>query len=222
MVSIDVTFLENAPFSPNPIHTSQGEDDDLLVYTLVSPAPTSVPPLTKPPITQVYARSLHHPASSPPLAASTLNPVLSYDLPIALYKGKCQCTHPIFSFYSYNHFSSHSYSFIASLDFISLPNKVSEALAHSSWRSAMIEKMDALTDNGTWDLVRLPAVKKAIGCRWMFTVKVNLDGSIAKLKARLVAKEYAKTYGVDYSNTFSPIAKMTSIRLFISLLATHG
>ena len=53
LVSADVIFLEDAPFSPDPIHTSQGEDDDLLVYTLASPAPASVPPLTKPPITQV-------------------------------------------------------------------------------------------------------------------------------------------------------------------------
>ena len=56
-----------------------------------------------------------------------------------------------------------------------------------------------MTDNGTWDLVRLPAEKKAIGCCWMFRVKVNPDGSIARLKAHIVAKRYAQTYGVDYS-----------------------
>ena len=85
----------------------------------------------------------------------------------------------------------------------------------------MIEEMDALTDNDTWDLVHLPARKKFIDCRWVFTVKVNFNGSIARLKARLVAKGYAQ-YGVDYSDTFSPVAKLTSIRLFISLAATHG
>ena len=56
----------------------------------------------------------------------------------------------------------------------------------------------------------------------MFTVKVNPDGSIARLKARLVAKGYAQTYGVDYSDTLSSVAKLTSIQLFISLAATHG
>ena len=69
--------------------------------------------------------------------------------------------------------------------------------------------------------MRLPAKKKVIGYRWVFTVKVNPNGSIARLKARLVAKGYAQTYGVDHSDTFSSIAKLTSIRLFVSL-ATHG
>ena len=52
-------------------------------------------------------------------------------------------------------------------------------------------------------------------------MKVNLDGSIARLKARLIVKGYAQTYGVDYFDTFSPVAKMTYIRLFISLDATY-
>ena len=222
MVSADVTFLENTPFSLDPIHTSQGEDDDLVVYTLASLALAFVPPLTKHLITQVYARRLHPPVSSPPPAALTSDPVLSHDLPIALCKGKRQCIHPISSFCPYNHLSSHSCSFIASLDSISLPNKVSEALAHPGWRSAMIEEMDVLTHNGTWDLVRLPTGKKAIGCRWVFILKVSSDGSIARLKAHLVAKGYAQTYGVDYSDTFVLVAKLTSMLLFISLATTHG
>ena len=56
----------------------------------------------------------------------------------------------------------------------------------------------------------------------MFIVKVNLDGSIVRLKARFVTKGYAHTYGVDYSDTFSPIAKMTYVRLFISLATTYN
>ena len=86
----------------------------------------------------------------------------------------------------------------------------------------MIEEMNALTDNGTWDLVHLPIGKKSIGLCWVFTVKSNLDGSIAQLKAHLVAKGYAQTYGVDYSDTFSPIVKITYVRLFISMATTYN
>ena len=70
--------------------------------------------------------------------------------------------------------------------------------------------------------MHLPAGKKAISCRWVFTMKINLDGSIARLKAHLVAKGHAQTSRVDYSDTFCPVAKLISIRLFISLAATHG
>ena len=65
----------------------------------------------------------------------------------------------------------------------------------------------------------LPIGKKAIGCRWVFSVKFNPDGSVARLKARLIGKGYAQTYGVDYSNPFSPVAKLTLfVYLFLFLL----
>ena len=195
LVSVDVTFLENVPFSSPSTHTSQGEGDDLLVYTLASPILSPklahVPAQVKPPITQVYTWRKHPPISSPPPVASTSNLVLSDDLPIALYKGKRRYAHPISSFCSYDHLSLRSCSFIASLNYILLPNKVSEALAHPGWRSAMIEEMDALTDNNTLDLVRLRTEKKAIGCCWVFSMMVNPNGSIARLKTHLVAKGYA-------------------------------
>ena len=222
LVSADVTFLENTSFSQDLISTSHGGDDDLHVYTLVVPTPASVPPLTKPPITQVYSRRQKPSVSSPTPVASTLDPISDDDLPITLRKGKRQCVHQISSFCSYNHLSSHSYSFIASLDSISLPNIVREALSHPDWCSAIVEEMQALDDNGTWNLVQLPAEKKVIGCPWVFAIKVNPDGSVACLKARLMAKGYAQTYGVNYSDTFSPITTMTSVRLSISLATTYN
>ena len=105
-------------------------------------------------------------------------------------------------FVSYNHLSPSSCSFIASLDSITLLNTVCEALSHLGWRSTMVDRMQTLNDNGTWDLVSLPISKKTIGCRWVFAVKFNPDGSVARLKARLIAKGYAQTYGVDYFDTF--------------------
>ena len=221
LVSTDVKFFENVPFSSPPTHTSQGEADDLLVYTIASPVTPPVPALVKP-TPHVYTRSQNPPVSGPPPAASTSDPVPDDDLPIALRKGRRQCVHPISSFCTYNQLSSQSCSFIASLNSISLPNTFQEALSHPGWRSTIIEEMDALNGNGTWNLVHLPTGKKAIECRWVFVVKVNPDCSVARLKARLVAKGYVQTYGVDYYDTFSPVAKMTSVRLFISLAPTHN
>ncbi|XP_057991842.1 retrovirus-related Pol polyprotein from transposon TNT 1-94 isoform X2 [Hevea brasiliensis] len=165
--------------------------------------------------------------SDPPPATSLGDPVphtdhdSNLDLPIALRKDKRSCTYPIASFVSSNQLSSCSQCFVISLDSVPIPNTVGEALSHLGWCDAMKEEMEALDGNGTWELLPLPTGKKAIGCKWVFTVKVNPDDFVTRRKARLVAKGYAQTYGVDYSDTFSSVAKLTSIRLFISLAATY-
>ena len=115
----DVAFFETTSFSLSSIVMSSREDDDLLVYYVSIPVPTSALILVKPPITQVYSRRQNPLVSSPTPAASTLDPVSFDDLPTALRKGKRQCVHPISSFCSYNRLSSHSCSFIASLDSLS-------------------------------------------------------------------------------------------------------
>ncbi|CAM8957622.1 unnamed protein product [Rhodiola kirilowii] len=233
VVSVDVVFSERTPFSFSA--PRQGEpDDDFLLYmfptntTPPAPVPPLVPPLVRPPILHTYFRrprpevtviSDVQPTTSDAPISSSSDPPLSDDLPIALRKGTRTCTYPISSFVSYDRLSGSSRSFIASL--ASVPNSVSEALAHSGWRDAMVEEMNALDANGTWVLTDLPPGARSIGCKWVFTVKVNPDGSVARLKARLVAKGYSQTYGIDYFDTFSPVAKLTSIRLLISLAASH-
>ena len=132
LCATDVAFFETTPFSLSSTITSQGEEEDLLVYTLASPIvsfePTPVLAQVKPPFTQVYTWGQHPPVLSSPPATSTSDLVLNDDLPIDLHKSKRQCAHSISSFCSYDHLSSHSCSFIASLDSISLPNKVFEVV----------------------------------------------------------------------------------------------
>lgn len=83
---------------------------------------------------------------------------------------------------------------ISTLDNISIPKTVGEALNRSGWRDAMTDEINVLYHNNTWDLVDLPVSKKEIGCKWVFTVKVNTSRSVAFLKAHLVTKGYAQNY----------------------------
>ncbi|MCO5601998.1 hypothetical protein L7F22_056125 [Adiantum nelumboides] len=90
------------------------------------------------------------------------------------------------------------------------------------WQEAMDEEMDALYANETWELVPLPKGKKPIRCRWVYKVKHDSDGSVSRYKARLVAKGYAQTYGIDYEETFAPVAKMATVRAIIVVAVAKG
>jgi hypothetical protein len=70
--------------------------------------------------------------------------------------------------------------------------------------------------------VKLPLGKKAVSCKWVFTVKQNPEGKVERYKARLVARGYSQTYCIDYNETFAPVAKMSTVRTLISCAANFG
>eukprot|EP00253_Pinus_taeda_P017575 PITA_17575 len=84
----------------------------------------------------------------------------------------------------------------------------------------MNEEYHSLLANDTWDLVPLPKGRKLVRCKWVYRTKYGPDGKVDKHKARLVAKGFSQVEGIDYTETFSPVAKMTSIRLVLSLAAS--
>ena len=72
------------------------------------------------------------------------------------------------------------------------PKSTSEALSHPNWKQTMVEEINALYSNGTWELVALPPGKSPVGFRWVYTVKVGPNGQVDRLKARLVVKGYTR------------------------------
>ncbi|KAG9446567.1 hypothetical protein H6P81_012695 [Aristolochia fimbriata] len=112
----------------------------------------------------------------------------------------------------------HDYEcYFSALCSIHEPASYREASSDPLWQKAIAEELDALTKTRTWDLVSLPPGKSVIGCKWIFKVKTTADGSIDRYKARLVAKGYTQEYGIDYEETFAPVARLTSVRLLIAL-----
>ncbi|KAL5823155.1 hypothetical protein ACOSQ4_021055 [Xanthoceras sorbifolium] len=251
LLELPVSVSKPAPVQSETTYVQpvQSSQQNLIVPDLVVPAsileeedPPSTPTTQK--IThplQVYSRK-KGPVSQPVHAQSSdPNPMTDevrtslnsrdpdtqkeddLDIPIALRKGTRTCTqHPLNLFLSYKNLSHNHRAFLTSLNRIAISKTLSEALGDKNWRNAMKVEMEALEKNETWDLVKLPKGKKPVECKWVFTVKYKSDGTLERYKARLVAKGYTQTYGIDYLETFAPVAKMNTVRVLLSLATNFG
>jgi Reverse transcriptase (RNA-dependent DNA polymerase) len=85
------------------------------------------------------------------------------------------------------------------------------------WLQAMEEELQSIRDNRTWELTDLPANRKPVGSKWVFKLKLNEHGVVARYKARLVAQGFSQKYGVDYDQVFAPVARHTTMRLLLSV-----
>ena len=123
---------------------------------------------------------------------------------------------------TYNGYVAHHYACMAKVVQDVEPTCFDEVVGNVNWEKAMDEEMDTLYGNETWHLVSLPRGKKAIECKCVYNVKHNSDGSINRYKSRLVAKGYVHTYGIDYEETFAPVAKMVIVRVAIAVAVAKG
>ena len=83
----------------------------------------------------------------------------------------------------------------------------------------MDEEYHALLQNGTWVLSVLPLGRKLVGCKWVYKLKLDANGKVARFKARLVAQGFTQKPGVDFKETFAPVARLTSIRMVLHIAA---
>lgn len=102
------------------------------------------------------------------------------------------------------------------------PVTYADAAQDRKWKIAMDEEINAIEKNDTWRLTKLPEGRKAIGVKWVYKTKKNANGEVQRYKARLVVKGFKQKAGIDYSEVFAPVARLETIRLFISLAAQHN
>jgi len=102
------------------------------------------------------------------------------------------------------------------LDF-SEPTTYEEDVSHHWWQEAMTKELQVLQNTNTLRIISFPPGKKPIACKWVCKVTCKADGSIERLKARLVVKGFTQKEGIDYTETFSPVVKITTIRVLMTI-----
>jgi hypothetical protein len=90
------------------------------------------------------------------------------------------------------------------------------------WKEAVRSEMDSILSNETWELVDRPYGCKPVGCKWVFKKKLMPYGTIDKYKVRLVDKGYTQTEDEDFFDTYSPVARLITIHVLLSLAVLHG
>ncbi|WJX24545.1 hypothetical protein P8452_13640 [Trifolium repens] len=102
------------------------------------------------------------------------------------------------------------------------PKNVDEALIDDGWIVAMQDELNQFQRNDVWDLVPRPTHKNIIGTKWVFRNKLNEQGEVVRNKARLVAQGYSQQEGIDFTETFAPVARLEAIRLLLSYAVNNG
>ncbi|GJR29105.1 zinc finger, CCHC-type containing protein [Tanacetum coccineum] len=101
-------------------------------------------------------------------------------------------------------------------------NEAMQSRDAAFWKEAIDDEIGSIMENNTWVLSDLPPGCKSLGCKWIFKRKMKVDGTIDKFKARLVIQGFRQKEGIDYFDTYAPVARITTIRLLLALAAIHN
>nr|XP_043630482.1 subtilisin-like protease [Erigeron canadensis] len=143
-------------------------------------------------------------------------PSVNHPAPTSSQVASTVC-YPISSFVSYEKFSTNHKAFLTAITNNDEPKSFKQASQDVHWREAMQKEIKALEKNGTWTLENLPEGKRAIDSKWIYKVKFKPNGEVERYKARLVAKGFTQMEGVDYHDTFAPVAKLVTVRTLLAV-----
>lgn len=212
-VSRDVRFWEHIfPFKQTPTSFSDSSSPSFPLPSYLLDPDSTTPPASSDLISQPPSVPLVSPQPLPSLSpvSQALTPVNSSPASPPSHKRPSRATkpliwlsdyvhslpstrphaHSIHHVIQYSHLSPAYKAFLSKFSTIIEPTSYSEAILDDRWVHAMKQEIDALVINNTWEVVDLPVGKKPIGCKWVYKIKYNADGSIERFKARLVAKCY--------------------------------
>ncbi|GKB72637.1 retrovirus-related pol polyprotein from transposon TNT 1-94, partial [Tanacetum coccineum] len=128
-----------------------------------------------------------------------------------------QPTYPLFSNKDFVETPKDHLAFLANVFDHTEPTSYSQACRNTDWINAMEKELNALEQNRTWELTELPIGHKPITSKWVYKIKYKANGTLDKYKARLVVRGYNQKEGQDYKHTFSPVAKLETVRVIIAL-----
>jgi hypothetical protein len=211
------SYIPTSPSSPTNI-----DDVDHLSST---PTPTNtdnnnnsttITPPTIPTLSDPIRKSTRHKTTPSHLKDYVCSTFIDTSIPSS------GTPYSISNFVSYTNLSSPQCRFSLSLSTHHEPKSFAEANKFECWKQAMQSELLALERTGTWQVVDIPPNVTPIGCRWVYKVKLHADGTVERYKARLVAKGYNQIEGLDYFETYSPVAKVTSVRLIIALASINN
>lgn len=195
---LDTYILPNQPHTPTTPHSPE-------------PMPNMEPNLTNNPSPVLTQPVLDQPQVRRSTRTSRA--------PTYLQDYQCQVSYPIQQYLTYDKLSKPYRDYIMQVSHYFEPRFYHQAVSYPEWRKAMEEEIAALELNNTWTVQPLPLGKTSIGCRWLYKVKYKADGTLDRYKARLVAQGFIQQAGIDFLDIFSPIARLTTVRILLSLAA---